>query len=188
MNQQQIEQEATQIDQLTPSEILELRQLAERARMTKVSTERVPKLPVTDADKDKLCDCMVSGTFYSETFSFFKGKLTATFRVKTKQEDDEIISQIHDDFQDSVIKSSAQYSNRLAVYQLYIQTMELGGVKLLRSKGKSLREEVKNSIFETMPEPKLFLLITTLNQFEAKVGDILKEALDSGFTQPGAAS
>ena len=179
------------VDPLSPDEIFEFRRQLElqRAALKRKAVRAVPELKVTEEDCDQICECMETGEAYSETFERFRGKMKVTFRVRTKQEDDEIINQLLQDFKDGLLMAEGQYDNRRSIYNVYIQTVGLNGVLLSRPSEKNLRKEVAESPFETMSEPRLFVLLATLQQFEEKVSRMLKRALeDPSFINPDAAS
>jgi hypothetical protein len=175
-------------EQLTADEIQEIRRTMEQNRLERARTFTVPELPISEPDKDRFADCLLSGQPYTESFERFKGKLKVVLRSRFKWEEDAIIDQVFQDFAEKQIKSDGQYVNRLNVYNLSFQVSSLDGVVQITSKkSENLREHVQKGIFEDMPEPKLYILVSLLHQFDTKVTALCRMALPD-FSEPDADS
>lgn len=175
-------------DKLSAEEVQDIRRFMERERTMRGVEFYPPDLPITEADKDRFADCLATGKSYSEEISRYKGKLKVTFRTRLKREDDAIMEQTFLDFEDLYTKSKGQYANRLNVYHLCFQVEALDGVpQIAPRKGANLREFAGKSIYEDMTEPKIFLLISLLSQFDAKVTTMCRDAMPD-FSKPDADS
>lgn len=180
-------------NQLTPEEVHELRRAIQSGNalgsFAKIDPESfiMPKLPILESDADAFADALMEGTQYSESFSKFQGKLRVKFRVRSRREEEELLQQLNEDFKAGMLQSEIAYRNRTSLYNLVQQTLELDGVELINIPGKSLRENAQASIFDSMPEPKIYILVGLLSQFENKVSRMARQALDPDFSAPAAA-
>jgi hypothetical protein len=176
------------VPQLSAEEVQELRQVIERIRSAKETPYRLPLLPISEADRDRFADSLCVGKPYSEEFERLNGKIKVKLRSLIKWEEDLIIAQLTRDFGDQEISTEGQYANRLNVYSLCFKMTELNGVpQVSPKKNTDLREFVSKSLFENMPEPKLYILIALLSQFDTKVTALCREATPD-FSKPATDS
>ena len=144
----------------------------------------IPKLPVTEKDLDMFVDSLMEGTQYSESFVKYNGKFKVTFRVRSRKDEEAVLFQMNEDFKSGLIHSDIAYYSRLNLYNLTLQTYSLDGVTQVLDYSKTLREIAETGIFGNMPEPKLYILISMLGQFEDKVSSMAREALTPDFSSP----
>jgi len=144
----------------------------------------IPKLPVTEKDLDMFVDSLMEGTQYSESFVKYNGKFKVTFRVRSRKDEEAVLFQLNEDFKSGLIHSDIAYYSRLNLYNLTLQTHSLDGIIQILDYSKTLREIAETGIFGNMPEPKLYILISILGQFEDKVSSMARKALTPDFSSP----
>lgn len=182
-----------QIPPLGPEEIQMLREVI-FARMKQKKDEFVlPDLPITDDDKNRFADAVMQRKPFSEKFSMMGGKLTVTFRTKTKRENDMLFDQLDEDFKANRIRSESKYVTLLNNYNLMMQMTELQGAPCATvlpppqqdvPPGWSLYKVMRLHLIETLPEANMFLLIGALSQFDTKCRVLAREALKENFSTP----
>lgn len=162
---------------LSAAEVQSLRVIMQTNREGRSKTFRVPEMLITEHDKDLFAESLCSGIPFKEVIERYKGKLKVTLRTKVKWEEDMIIEQIRKDFEDEYTHTDGQYVNRLNVYNLCFELCELDGVPQKPiTKGTDLRKYVEDSVLESMLEPKLYILITLMAQFDDKVSRLCRLA------------
>jgi len=182
------EQEEVRNETLTPYEVQTVRALMEKEVKGRIESFSIPPLEISEQDKDNFATNLLEGNPYCESFDKYKGKLKISFRSKLKWEEDMLIEQIRKDFEDKKIETSGQYMNRVNCYNLCFQLTELDGVPSKKiTKSTDLRSFLDNSIFESMPEPKLYILISLMTQFESKVSKLCHLSM-LDFSAPGSDS
>lgn len=177
---------------LSSEETQALREIIYARLKQKKEDFELPDLPITDEDRDRFGDCLARRRPFAEECSMMGGKLKATFRTKTKRENDVMFAQIDQDFKDGLVRSEAKYVTLLNNYNLVIQTMSFQGAPLMPAippgiegtKGWSLANVVKNHVIESVSEPLMFLLIGALSQFDQKVRILSREAMKANFSTP----
>ena len=184
-----------QSETLSPEEVHELRRVVINAKTSQRNPVTgiegsagflIPKLPITEKDEDYFAETLMEGAVYSESFSKFKGKLNVKFRVRSRQNEEEVVKQIYHDYKDGVIRTDIEHYGRTNLYNLVMQVVELDNIVLVHDAAKSLRERAAESIFDSMLEPKLYILVSLLAQFEDKVSRIARKALEPDFSVPAA--
>lgn len=181
------------IPALNPEEVQAVREMVYETLKRKKSQFNLPVLPITDADRDRFAESIARRIPYTEAHSMMKGKLTVTFRTKTKHENDILFDQLDEDFKANLMRSEAAYITRLNNYNLMIQMVSMQGAPVTTiippqgapiPKGWSLANVLKSHIVDTLPETNIFLLIAALSQFDTKVRTLSNEAIEGNFSTP----
>ena len=160
------------------------------------SAFNVPEIPITNEDRERFEDCLDKRRPFSETYPMLNGKLSVTFRTKTKKETDLLFDQIDQDFASGRIKSEVKYSTLLNNYNLILQMVEFKGVKLIPvvpasgvlPEGWSLNGCLSSHVIDTLSEEAIVLLLSALSQFDSRVVRLRQEAVDKNFPQPAGVS
>lgn len=176
---------------LSPQEVHELRKLIEANPQPVLPQFEsndfiMPRLDITEADLDRFSTCLLEGEQYSETFSKYGGKLQLKLRVRSRKEEEMALAQINEDFKAGLIGSDAAYRVRVNLYNLVIQAVEIDGVAMVYDPSKTLKENAESGIFDSMSEPKQYILVGLLAQFEDKVSRMVRKALQPDFSSPAA--
>lgn len=157
---------------------------------------RLPRLPVTDADRDAYLKCVVNGEAFRHEFKNEKLGVNIVLRDKTKRETD-IISRAMDKlYNDGKILSVVEYTNTFNVACLYYQLEEFNGVVQNRAypasvwdmKDFDLLAEIDKSPIGNVSSSVLFVLMAMMSQFNQKLYRLAMEAVDPDFTDPAKGS
>ena len=149
----------------------------------------IPQLNITDADLDSFINTLMEGTQYSETLVRYGGKLSVKFRVRSRIEEEILLAQLNQDMKDGLIHSDMAYYARVNLYNLTAQVEALDGVVQIPDPILTLRKRSESGIFGSMAEPKLYILVTLLAQFEDKVSRMARKALaEPDFSDPATAT
>jgi len=163
--------------------LLEMLQFRQNQKRTQFS---LPELPVTKEDEDRYLECLMVGKPYTEDFSRARGQLNITFRVKMARETDVINNQLRQDIVDRIISEEIDFTTRLNCYNLLVQTQVLNGVKqsLVIPPGIrqfDLRAAYDASIYPNMPDPRIYVLLGILAQFDIKIHSLNNKVLTQDF-------
>jgi len=144
----------------------------------------LPQMPITEEDLDKFADTLMEGVPYSESYVKYKGKLKLTIKVRSRKDEEEILAQMNEDFKSGMIHSDIAYYARMNLYNLTKQVVSIDNISQVYDSSKTLRENAETGVFGDMPEPKLYILIGILDQFENKVVAMARKALAPDFSGP----
>jgi hypothetical protein len=96
------------------------------------------------------------------------------------------------DIEGGAIKAPADYVMQMNYYNLLFQVVAVNDVAFPpinpHAEDLDLRKELRESLFNTMPDPKMYILVSMLNQFDEKVLTLSRLALNPDFSSPAAAS
>ena len=153
---------------------------------------RLPKLEITDDDKERYLQCVVNGTPFMQEFEDQKLKLKVVLRDKTKKETDIISRQLDKTYNEGNIYSAVEYTNLFNVACLYYQLEEFNGVKQNRDypvsvwdmKKFNLMESIDKGPLGSISSSALFVLMAMMSQFNHKLYALAMEVIDPNFTAP----
>ena len=187
---------AASTEKLSPAEVQELKELLGR-RVAAAVAKPLPELEITPDDLDRFAEHLWSGSAYEEDFSAFGGKLTASFRLRERWEMDLISQQLNADYRDGLIQSVANQQDLASTYNLRFQLIRLNGedqeTKFAgvgyrttsdQKTAATVREWVKQSAINQMPETRLTILLNWLAQFQNKTFRLMERAAEPSFTEP----
>lgn len=174
---------------LTVDQTQLLMELIEKRRKSKPDDFEIPDLPIHDDDKERLQDCLLNGNMYAESFDRAKGSLKVTFRVKTARETEIVFAQLRQDARDGFIMEEWDMNSRLHKYNLLIQMHSLNDIQQPRAvplpaempKDWTLRSIYDSSLVSSFPDPKIYILLGILSQFDKKVRRMTNQVLNGDF-------
>lgn len=152
---------------------------------------RPPDLEISDSDVERLEECIVNNHFYSEKFT--KGRLSATFRVKSANEVDFQRACLGKMAQEDKFGLVSDYQNAVAQFNLLFQLADFNGKSMpqVRIPPRPWSEEALNletqfwmSPVSQMTDAAYFLLQGMMVQFEDKLFKMQQRLLDPNFSKP----
>lgn len=178
-------------DRITPEELQSLREMiAKEAARKKAENYELPKIEVTDDDRQRFYDSVAERKPFSEKMIIIEGKLEVQFRCKTRKEVDQVERQLLADLNDSHVRSERAYATAKINYSLMMQIVAINGIAASHPSAYaadpqfSLRTFLDSHIISTLPEWTMFMLSGALTQFDLRCELISKECLSRNFPQP----
>jgi len=156
---------------------------------------QLPKLPITDEDRDEFARCLHSGRpFHTKFDAAPPFGISITLRDKTKREGDIISRQMDYAFNEKKILSIDEYSHLYNLGCLYYQLEEMNGVRQNRAcplnqwdmKSFDLLGEIDRSPIGEMTSTQIYIMISMMTQFNEKLFNLAKEVVGSpeNFSNP----
>ena len=180
-------------DRISAEELQALREMIiKEAARKKVENYELPKIEVTDDDRQRFYDSIAERKPFSEKMVIIEGKLEVQFRCKTRREVDQVERQLLADLSDGHIRSERAYATAKINYNLMMQIVAINGVVATHPSAYaadpkfSLRTFLDNHIISTLPEWMMFMLSGACTQFDLRCELISKECLARNFPQPVA--
>lgn len=161
----------------------------------------VEAVTITAEDKRKFQDCLIDNTRFTKTFTFFNGKVTATYRNRKNNETRAILVEITKYASDNKL-SVMEHSAKLRHALLHFQLAELNGVERpeVEAPLKSIETFDKNTgkvvivppkwiehmdaVFDGMSEGLTNVLYNGLRTFEKIYWSMVNSAKDQNFWNP----
>jgi len=153
---------------------------------------KLPRLEITEQDKDNYLKCTLSGEPFTQRF--FKKELGVdiVFRDKTKKESDIISRQVDKIYNDGKLFSVQEYTNIFNYGCLYYQLEEINSVKQNRAypvsvwdmKDFDILSEIDKSPIGGFSSSFIYILMGLMTQFNQKLFDLSREILSANFSMP----
>ena len=153
---------------------------------------KLPRLEVTEKDRDEYLRCTASGDTFSQRFLKEELGVDVVFRDKTKKESDIISRQVDKAYNDGKMMSIQEYTNIFNYGCLYYQLESINGVPQNRSypvdvwdmKDFNLLSEIDKSAIGQFSSSKIYVLMGLMTQFNQKLFDLSREILYANFSTP----
>jgi hypothetical protein len=163
---------------------------------TTSSSMKLPRLEITDKDRDIYAECLSTGNVYRQKFENEKLKIKIEIKDKTKKETDIISRQVDKIYNDGLLYSVQEYINLFNLGCLYYQLSSINGVEQIKEypssvwdmKDFNLLEVIDRSPIGSLPSSTLYILMGMMTQFNQKLYDLAKEAFDPNFSKPAKGS
>ena len=159
---------------------------------TSNSSFKLPKLEITDRDRDLYAECLATGNTFKQKFENEKLKINIELRDKTKRETDIIGRQVDKIYNDGLLYSVQEYVNLFNLGCLYYQLESINGVTQTREypdsvwdmKDFNLLSAIDKSHIGSLSSSNLYVMMGMMTQFNQKLYDLAKEAFDVNFSKP----
>jgi hypothetical protein len=156
------------------------------------SSLKLPKLEISNDDRDLYAECIATGKVFSQKFENEKLKIKVEFKDKTKKETDIISRQVDKIYNDGLLYSVQEYINLFNLGCLYYQLSHINGVKqnheypanVWDMKDFNLTSVIDASPIGSLPSSTLYILMGMMTQFNQKLYDLAKEAFNPNFLNP----
>lgn len=163
---------------------------------TSNSQLKLPKLEITDKDRDLYAKCLATGDTFKQKFENSKLKINIELRDKTKKETDIIGRQVDKVYNDGLLYSVQEYINLFNLGCLYYQLSSINGVEQTKEypdsvwnmKDFNLLSVIDKSPIGSLSSSNLYIYMGMMTQFNQKLYDLAKEAFDINFTKPAKGS
>lgn len=174
-----------------PAKTQAIKEEFEKTKSSTSDSYNLPKLEITEADRDQYALCLGTGAPFQQRFSKPEFKFSVTLRDKTKREGDIISRQLDLAANQGKILSMAEYTNSYNLACLYYQLDEINQVPQHRQYPKDIYDMKdfnlqviidNHSALGNMTSSQIYLMIGWMTQLNQKLMEISREAFSPSFS------
>jgi hypothetical protein len=151
--------------------------------------ERINNISLSDTDKENYFKSILSDKPYEETVDLFDGKMRATFRVMTVQENSDVVNQIELDRKAERTSDNDSYMITIAAYRLCLSMVNVDNQPFSNITKENYKPADENDSYvlarakvtHNWATAKLSLFLDAFQKFEAKIIRLTNEVQTPNF-------